>query len=1232
MPVIRQQTKVTNRPIGVARIDTGTPELWQQISNNAGQIAQSAFQQIADRSNVEAVDMAEAAKREDIITLDKNGMPKALGNLEGFNFNAQQAFKRVINNRFEESIDTELYTQSQKFSLNPSSDAFDVNMSQYIASMVNNAPNNKYKNFIQDKGQEYLAKTKINLIKEEQIQEKKDAKARFEVSKELIGEKLYALTNAGSWKNRSQIDNDSDVNAEEILSETNSLIENEKIKLRDLIQSRTITVEEGQDALNNWLKVSADGALNNIGTKINTKNDLQFLSAFLATGNKTYLNQLPKEFHEDLEYVYSSYINKDNQSAVNKTWNSKSDNIKNVISANNEIYKNNYEAFSEGKALGINNTIYQNLYRANLGIDELTGNTVIGNAPREQIAVLHETINNQFILFKNGIQKARLRIGDASADEQLQMTRRSMVLPFINDFLIKNPTVETETLISAISTGNAVNLNQDGKDLVNFLKQTPAFTPDDAEWANAKIRAGKDEAIARKQREINKLDVIQQATDLSGRASRGDLSIEDYDSFNNFMRATIQSSNYLFSATEVNNIMSPVKISWGKGLFNSLLPDATEDMLEKLSLFISSNGKSQNAFNDYKVKTYDEFGDPMIVAGNIEILGNAMISGMGDKEITAINKEVTDRLSRLKAVNSANKEATQKQIFENEILNGNGNMRQIGHRKAVDRIFEKQGLDWRNPESLNNENIVNLLKTGGSESLKTSLIAVVNGGSFGNPNDLLMAFKWFTVLNEKVDPNTEVRINPLRVNEFLGSDSETYAKLNTIFEISRFEGTENVLQISQNLANQSTNVEFQDRLKTFFRDEDSKLTYNVSRREIQKHLQTEFDLDEEIARELAPYAKYYLYTRPNLDNLEEVLKGVAEEIFLPTKYVFSPHSNIEEGFNSMHALEAVTSGNSKPAVTHIEKELAQFGNYKLGENVYLVPHKYAGTVGVRYDAYTSEGGALVPIIINKDGEAFLPSFEFNTGSENDIMKTVEEYSGQSYNATEAFQLEVNRNKEEAKLRSQLDYKAGKIPPIVANLDAGPRPSEVINPEALAEWKRKTNYKMMLANGHYEIDETSVLKGERAESARFFDPSKKRKDESAMDFVKRTSYSSPTIADMVGEGLNALGDRFLDVVKSTSEANKKLDEQRKIYIKNKKEYYKPKKQKRGEYIKATSEELTVIKNITKDDSGVKARIDGNNFIFIFDGKFAGNIYNSFREKIPASEATKLWEYFRQGSNE
>ena len=38
------------------------------------------------------------------------------------------------------------------------------------------------------------------------------------------------------------------------------------------------------------------------------------------------------------------------------------------------------------------------------------------------------------------------------------------------------------------------------------------------------------------------------------------------------------------------------------------------------------------------------------------------------------------------------------------------------------------------------------------------------------------------------------------------------------------------------------------------------------------------------------------------------------------------------------------------------------------------------------------------------------------------------------------------------------------------------------------------------------------------------------------------------------------------------------------------------------------------------------------IFIFDGKFAGNIYNSFREKIPASEATKLWEYFQQGSDE
>ena len=1231
MPVIRQQARVTNQPIGVARINTGSAQLWEQISNNAGEIAQSAFQQIAERSNVEAVDMAEAAKREDIITLDKNGMPKALGNLEGFNFNAQQVYKRVINNRFEESINTELFTQSKQLALNPSSNEFDINMSKYIASMVNNAPNNRYKRFIQDKGQEYLAKTKINLIKEERIQQKKDAKASFEVNKKIVEQQLNSLTRAGSWKDVRK-----GAEGETTLSETNVLIENEKRKLFDLIELNIITAEEGQDTLNNWLKVSADGALNNIAQKINTKTDLEFLNAFLAMGNKTYLNQLPEEFHEDLEYIYSNYINKDNQSAVNKTWNSKSDNIKSVITANNELYRRQIENFSEGKVVGINNTITQSLYRTDIGVDEI-GRTIFGIANREQIASLQENITNQFILYKDGIQKARPQIGDASADEQLQITRRAMVLPFINDFLIKNPSVEKETLIAAISTGSTMNLNQDGKDLVNFLRRTPAFTAEDAEWANGKIRAGKDEALSRKTRELAKLDVLQKMTDLSGRASRGDLSIDEYDEAFNFMRASVSNDKLLFTATEVNNMLSPLKISWAKGLFNNSLPDADENALEALALFISSNGKSKNAFDEYDIKTFNEFGDEIVVTSNLEILGNAMVSKMSDKEITAINKEVTDRLTRLKASNKADAEVTQKQIYENDIINGQGNMGRGVHRKAVDRIFEKEGLNWTDPESLNNQTVVDLLKTGGSETLKTALEAVISGGSYGNPQNLVMAFKWFTVLNEKVDPNTGVRINPLRVNKFLGDNPQAYAKLNTIFELSQFEGTENILKISQDLANEATNVEFQDKLRTYFRDEDSKLNTKVSITEIQKHLRDEFDLDEEVARELAPYAKYYLYTRPNLDNLEEMLTKVSEEIFLPTKYVFSPHSNVKEGFRSIHALEAVTNGNSQPAVTHIEKELAQFGDYKLGENAYLIPHKYAGTVGVRYDVYTVEEGALVPIIIDRDGEAFLPAFEFNTNSDSDVMKTVEEYNKTNASQLDNFNSAVEKARLEAKARYELDYKPGIIPPIVQNIHAGARPSELGDLESLKEWRKKTKYKMLEADGHFEIDETDVLKGERADSARFFDPAKKRKDESAKDFIKRSAYESPSIADMAGEGLSILAERLtlegIKIIKSTIKANAELDKKRMEYIKRKQEEYKPKRQKRGEYIKADTEELKAIRNITKDNLGVRAKVDGNNFFFFYDGPYAGKIYNSFRERIPASEATKLWEYFNnEGSDE
>ncbi len=43
MAVIRQQTQVFNKPVGVRRIDTGEAELWEQVAATANEFSERAY-------------------------------------------------------------------------------------------------------------------------------------------------------------------------------------------------------------------------------------------------------------------------------------------------------------------------------------------------------------------------------------------------------------------------------------------------------------------------------------------------------------------------------------------------------------------------------------------------------------------------------------------------------------------------------------------------------------------------------------------------------------------------------------------------------------------------------------------------------------------------------------------------------------------------------------------------------------------------------------------------------------------------------------------------------------------------------------------------------------------------------------------------------------------------------------------------------------------------------------
>ena len=125
-------------------------------------MSETAFKNLADKSLEEAVELGQAADNARVTTINPaTGKPEALDAYD-LNPRAQQAYNRVIQQRFETSISNEIKLKAKELSMieNISPDLYSEKMSQYLEEMINSASSGQYKNMIEETGTFYLASTK----------------------------------------------------------------------------------------------------------------------------------------------------------------------------------------------------------------------------------------------------------------------------------------------------------------------------------------------------------------------------------------------------------------------------------------------------------------------------------------------------------------------------------------------------------------------------------------------------------------------------------------------------------------------------------------------------------------------------------------------------------------------------------------------------------------------------------------------------------------------------------------------------------------------------------------------------------------------------------------------------------------------------------------------------------------------------------------------------------------
>jgi hypothetical protein len=180
MPVIREKRQYESvGPVGVVRMNTGEVEMYQRIANANQQLTEFAIKTTAAASKRVGAERAEQVDATKINSINpKTGKPEALDGISvllGMGNAEAQAYERVVNERFQQSIENEIKQKAGeialKFENDPySPEKYEEQMTSYLDSMIEGSKSNgkdtAYTNFIMNTGTQYITATKLNMMQE----------------------------------------------------------------------------------------------------------------------------------------------------------------------------------------------------------------------------------------------------------------------------------------------------------------------------------------------------------------------------------------------------------------------------------------------------------------------------------------------------------------------------------------------------------------------------------------------------------------------------------------------------------------------------------------------------------------------------------------------------------------------------------------------------------------------------------------------------------------------------------------------------------------------------------------------------------------------------------------------------------------------------------------------------------------------------------------------------------
>lgn len=982
MAIIRQQTRVFNKPIGVVRADAGGARVGESIAGAADTMARIAFQDAAREAEKRGIELAKSVDESQLTTINpETGKPEAFKVPEGFGQIAADSYQRVVDARFEDAVDMQLRVKAQEISLKYqyNADAYADVFKDYIADLSKNA-GGQYGAFIESTGAKYLALTSLN------IKERAMAKARADLADSTISSfenkksQAYDLARTGKYlitDPEGKTSEASDFASKSVDVITKAVDSNLLKKGADRVKNIEISTEIAKGAIEHINGLTING-------RPLSSSERNLVTLAVRTGNAN-IEGLPKALQANIKAMLE-YVSPENMNAVLGHQDSVASDYNaveaNIIESSKKIAEQqsllNDFKFDSVVGAASKSSMRSSYYAFNPTKMEDSMNPFAVSGVVSSMSDNFQTVDEQ--LRNRAITDSKYSDDDYKSD--LTELRKSLLKPLLVSAAAQGNVSSLKAALANPYNQKALSRLTDKQvELVTRLQSASFYDhTKDSGFINSTLEDTVDkegEALESMKANYELLGEVSEAAFL---AKSGRLDPIEAEELRKKLQENLSPNG--FTEKELQSELSRLNLSIASGIVNDFVnfdPAIDSYKLNLLSKYILLDGSDKTA-----PSYIQEFGDKILSSVQTE----------ADRE--AIASDINTIGARYKSEETATEKARKLSADMARIVGMNGNPNVVEDRKISDEILKRTGLDPALFSSMELEDQADLLLLFKSAPAEEGFILPLERLVSGDPISGAESFiQIYSLLSTEKINGTDIT-----ANYFGNSLSETdRERLNQIAFIYKSVGG-NINEISARLREMETSPKSKAFRETMFNGETAK-TYTLN-------LAGNNAL---LAAEIQPLVEYLAGTMTTPENLKKKVTAVLDRKYPESQFVLDTQAPVLG--RSRYALE-LTMPNEEVRNTFVERVQAEMEKLStshpdnfamipmLGsdqQRIFLRPDDTGGSV--RYYVYYEDlNGEISSLMYPADdegnylegGETFFPSYTIENLVGDVVTKVADEKS------------------------------------------------------------------------------------------------------------------------------------------------------------------------------------------------------------------------------------------------